>query len=248
MSASPIQNLRQWVRHDPHPLARKIFFTAKAIRNWDFPAPKYIYGPLYFTFQSVSNIYQNILRVFLWTPMFKSQLASAGKGLYLYDGGPPCTVGPLKFVIGDNCRINSKVTVSGRAHGKTTPEFILGNNIDLGWMTTIAVGNRIEFGDNVRLAGQCFLAGYPGHPLNPTDRANGLPETDDQAGDIILENDVWLGTGVSVMAGVTIGHGTVVGAGSVVTKDLPPMVLAAGNPARVIRSLDENHELIKGAA
>ncbi len=48
---------------------------------------------------------------------------------------------------------------------------------------------------------------------------------------------MWLATWVTVTAGVTIGAGTVVAAGSVVTKDLPPGVLAAGIPARVVRAL-----------
>ena len=67
----------------------------------------------------------------------------------------------------------------------------------------------------------------------------GLPETDEQVGDIIIEKDVWLATGVSVMAGVRIGQGTIVAAGSVVTQDLPSMVLAGGIPAKVIRKLSE---------
>ena len=64
-----------------------------------------------------------------------------------------------------------------------------------------------------------------------------MPELDSQCGDIVLEDDVWLATNVSVSAGVTIGRGTIVAAGSVVTKDLPAFVLAGGVPARVIRSL-----------
>ncbi len=48
---------------------------------------------------------------------------------------------------------------------------------------------------------------------------------------------MWLGGGVIVCPGVTIGRDTVVGAGAVVTKNLPPGVLAVGNPARVIRAL-----------
>lgn len=66
-----------------------------------------------------------------------------------------------------------------------------------------------------------------------------MPETDDQVGDIILEDDVWLATGVTVLAGVTIGEGTIVGANSTVTGDLPPMSIAAGSPAKVVRRLDE---------
>jgi maltose O-acetyltransferase len=53
----------------------------------------------------------------------------------------------------------------------------------------------------------------------------------------VIEANVWLGGGVIVLPGVTIGENTVVGAGSIVTRDLPPNVVAAGNPARVVRSL-----------
>jgi len=52
--------------------------------------------------------------------------------------------------------------------------------------------------------------------------------------DIIIGNDVWLGTRVVVTAGVTIGDGCIVGAGAVVTKDLPPDSIAVGVPAKVV--------------
>ncbi len=53
--------------------------------------------------------------------------------------------------------------------------------------------------------------------------------------DVIIGNDVWLGTHVTVTPGVTIGDGCVVGAGAVVTNDLPPNMVCAGVPARVLR-------------
>jgi maltose O-acetyltransferase len=50
---------------------------------------------------------------------------------------------------------------------------------------------------------------------------------------------VWLGGSVVICPGVTIGRGSVVGAGSVVTKDVPSGVVVAGNPARIVRTIDK---------
>ncbi|MDE6177216.1 MAG: sugar O-acetyltransferase, partial [Paramuribaculum sp.] len=51
--------------------------------------------------------------------------------------------------------------------------------------------------------------------------------------------DVWIGGQCVILPGVTIGRGAVIGAGSVVTKDIPPMTVAAGNPCRPIRLITE---------
>ena len=54
-------------------------------------------------------------------------------------------------------------------------------------------------------------------------------------GDIIVENDVWIGATSTIMSGVKISNGAVVGGGSVVTKDVPPYAIVAGNPAKVVK-------------
>ena len=60
----------------------------------------------------------------------------------------------------------------------------------------------------------------------------------DRVAPVVIERGAWLGQNVVVMPGVTIGAGTVIGANSVVTRDIPPRVVAAGTPARVLRELD----------
>lgn len=56
---------------------------------------------------------------------------------------------------------------------------------------------------------------------------------------ITIGDDCWLGGSVIVLPGVTIGDNVIVGAGSIVTKDLPSNTVVAGNPARVIRKLED---------
>ena len=54
---------------------------------------------------------------------------------------------------------------------------------------------------------------------------------------------MWIGANAVICGGVTIGEGSVIGAGSVVTKDISPMVVAAGNPCRVIREVREDDKI-----
>ncbi|MFC5906461.1 sugar O-acetyltransferase [Streptacidiphilus monticola] len=92
----------------------------------------------------------------------------------------------------------------------------------------ITIGTDVQIGPNVQLL-------TPFHPLEPGLRRDKW----EAAKPITIGDNVWLGGGVIVLPGVTIGENTVVGAGAVVTRDLPPNVVAVGNPARVVRSLDE---------
>lgn len=92
----------------------------------------------------------------------------------------------------------------------------------------VTIGDRVLFGPAVQL-----LAAT--HPLEAELRAQGL----EYAEPIAIGDDAWLGGGAIVLPGVTIGDRAVVGAGSVVTRDVPADVVVAGNPARVIRSLEE---------
>jgi len=240
MSATPATgpSFRQWVKAGRHPAARWIYRAAKATRSFQVPVLPGLHGLCYHGYRTVQAFVANVSRALWWTPLFRSRLVKGGgKGLYLY-GGMPLVIGPVSISVGKGCRISGQTTFSGRSAGAVQPHLSVGDNVDIGWQTTIAVGRRVEIGDNVRIAGRAFLAGYPGHPLDPAARALGLPDTEDQVGDVILERDVWLATGVTVTAGVRIGEGTIVAAGSVVTRDLPSFVLAGGVPARILRPLD----------
>ncbi len=231
-----LQHLKQWVKQSNHPMAatiKKGFFAMKSI---EVPAFSIIYVPVRVVYQTLMTSLSSLNRILFWTPMFKTQLSKVGKRLYLF-GGMPLVQGTLSIEIGDDCRVSGQTTFSGRWAGHITPELIIGNNVDISWQTTIAVGTKVQLGNNVRIAGKGFLAGYPGHPIEAKARAQGLPELDSQVGDIILEDDVWLASSVTVMKGVTIGQGTIVAAGSVVTHSLPSGVIAGGVPAKVISKI-----------
>ncbi len=90
----------------------------------------------------------------------------------------------------------------------------------------ITIGDDVQMGPHVQLL-------TPTHPVDAELRRAKW----EAAKPISIGDNVWLGGGVVVCPGVSIGANTVVGAGAVVTRDLPPNVVAVGNPARVIREL-----------
>jgi acetyltransferase-like isoleucine patch superfamily enzyme len=92
------------------------------------------------------------------------------------------------------------------------------------------IGNRVAVGANTVICDTDF------HPLSPQRRQH-EPDAGATA-PIVIEDDVFIGMQCLVLKGVTIGQGSAIGAGSLVTRDIPAGVVAAGNPARVIRTLD----------
>lgn len=218
-------------------LMQVFYKIAKTILTFSIPPIKIIHLPLHILFSSLSGAIFSMIRIFYWKPVFMLQIKNSPRRMHYSGIGLPFRMGPLNITMGDDCRIASRIALIGRSASQKCPELIIGDNVGIGWRTGIYVGRKIIIGNNVRIAGEGSLSGYAGHPLDATARARGEADLHDQAKDIILEDDVWLGRGVVVNAGVTIGKGTIVGASSVVTKDLPPNVLAGGIPARVIRTL-----------
>ena len=118
-------------------------------------------------------------------------------------------------------------------------ELIRGGNIVIGQRTHIQSGcnltaalRDIRIGDDVQIAPRCAFYPYQ-HGFSDLDIPMAKQPITSK-GDIVIENDVWLGVGVIVMDGVTIGRGAIVGAGSVVTRSIPAFAIAAGAPAKVI--------------
>lgn len=96
--------------------------------------------------------------------------------------------------------------------------------------TTIGAFRSIRLGKGVRCGANTLITDSDWHPGDPR---SGAPRP------VVIGDNVWLGAHSIVMKGVTIGAGSVIGAGSIVTKDIPAGVIAAGNPCRVIRKIDE---------
>ena len=95
--------------------------------------------------------------------------------------------------------------------------------------TDIYVGDKVMFAPNVTVA-------TAGHPIDPELRYQAMQYNIP----VHIGENVWIGANSVVLPGVTIGDNSVIGAGSVVTKDIPPNVVAVGNPCRVLREIGEH--------
>ncbi len=111
----------------------------------------------------------------------------------------------------------------------------------------IISANRIRIGDDVLIAWGCIVVDHDSHSLIWRERSgdvvdwfSGKKNWDHvPRGTIDIGDKAWIGANVVILKNVTIGEGAVVGAGSVVTRSVPAWTLAAGNPARVVRSLPD---------
>lgn len=124
-------------------------------------------------------------------------------------------------------------------------------NIEQGAMfhRSVRLGDRSGIGINAKIYGECHIGRcvMMGTDVTIITRQHRTDRTDvpmmDQGFEperpVVIGDDVWIGDRVTILPGVTVGNGCIIGAGAVVTRDLPPMSVAAGVPARVIRTRDE---------
>ena len=94
---------------------------------------------------------------------------------------------------------------------------------------------KIKIGDNCMLAPNVAIY-TAGHPVHPVSRNSAY----EYGKEVTIGDNVWLGGNTVVCPGVHIGNNVVIGAGSIVTKDIPDMVVAVGNPCRVIKKISDN--------
>jgi len=107
----------------------------------------------------------------------------------------------------------------------------VGRNVFINQNCTMYDLGGIDIADDVMIGPNVSII-TSGHPIEPLQRRAGVT-----AAPIVIERNVWIAAGVTIIGGVTVGENSVVAAGSVVTQDVPPNTLVGGNPARVIRSI-----------
>ena len=129
-------------------------------------------------------------------------------------------------------RVDGKVTIEPPFYCDYGSNVFVGKDLFMNFGCVILDCAEVHIGDSV-LCGPNVQIYTATHPLDAKERASGI----ESAKPIKIGNRVWLGGGAIICPGVTIGDDAVIGAGSVVTKSIPPKVLAAGNPCRIIKEI-----------
>ena len=113
----------------------------------------------------------------------------------------------------------------------------IGRNVFVNQNCTFYDLGGLDIADDVMIGPNVSII-TSGHPVEPSRR-----RAFTIAKPIVIERNVWIAAGATIIGGVTVGENSVVAAGSVVTKNVPPNTLVGGNPARVIRSIaDRGHD------
>ncbi len=128
-----------------------------------------------------------------------------------------------------------------------------GGNIRIGEWSYVGESSRIwsqssvSIGNNVLISHLVDIHDTDSHPIDFRERRDDArrilggskyEQGSTQIASVIIEDDVWIGFKASILKGVRIGAGAIIAAGSIVTKDVPNMCVVAGQPARVIRTLE----------
>ncbi len=155
-----------------------------------------------------------------------------------------------KLSLGDEKRMNELLPLMFAQVGEGTyiqPPFYAnwgGHNVHIGekvyanFNLTLVDDGHIYIGDRVMIAPNVTIITAT-HPISPRLREDALQYNVD----VHIGRNVWIGAGAIILPGVTIGENSVIGAGSVVTRDIPPNVVAVGNPCRVMREISERDEI-----
>lgn len=148
-----------------------------------------------------------------------------------------------KILIGDDSLVMGNMYVTPNGSIETGDHFYLGQNSMIGSETSIKIGRCVIISNDVRIYDN------NNHPTSPKARENmslnGFSNDNwswhhAASAPVVIGDNVWIGQYSTILKGVTIGKGSIVATRAVVTKDVPPYTIVAGNPAKVVKQIEED--------
>jgi acetyltransferase-like isoleucine patch superfamily enzyme len=229
-------NLLQWIKRRQTPVQRSLYVALKWISGAQFPTIPGVHHLLGAERRVRRTLLSRLWMKIYHEPLLKLACVRCGEGLEIYEGMPKL-MGTLRIYLGTNVRLAGNQTwlAAGDAYPK---DLHVGDDSYLGYGVVVSVGNEVRVGSHVLVSDGVRFSGADGHPTDALARARnelGGPET---IGPIVVEDYAWIGAHALILKNVCVGRGAIVAAGAVVTKDVPPLTIVGGNPAKVLRHLE----------
>ena len=170
------------------------------------------------------------------TARSKGVVKEFGKGSLIAPGVKLYT--PQYISIGNNSSIMSHCIIETCPINEDKPHLLIGENVSLGEYSHITCANKVTIGNGV-LTGRFVLITDNSHGNNTKEVADIAPLAREihSNGPVYIGENVWIGDKVTILPNVTIGKGCIIAANAVVTKDIPEYSVAAGVPAKVIKTI-----------
>jgi acetyltransferase-like isoleucine patch superfamily enzyme len=232
-----LQNFLLGIRRGDKWYQRALYRTAKGARNFRLPFARF-FGAIFFNERRARlTAWRRFKQFFYYEPMFRYRCERVGRGLYI-ELNMPLILGYGTVRVGDYCRISGNVNFVVSYKVNPNPTIEIGNDVYIGYRSVFSCAEKITVGSRVLMAEGVHIYDNNNHPLDPAARATNQPVEPSGIGPVVIEDDVWLGSDCAVLRGVTIGRGSVVATHAVVTRDVPPMTVVAGNPAREVKKIE----------
>ena len=144
---------------------------------------------------------------------------------------------PHKIKIGNRSNFDRGVSlILSKTDENHETDFLIeiGDQVYINKYTIIDATTSIKIGSNTMIGPHCYITDHD-HDFKNKAIDSKIGELPISGKVTTIENNVWIGSGVTILKGVTIGENSIIGAGSVVTKSIPKNVVAVGNPCRIIK-------------
>ena len=225
-------NYRKRIKEGNTPVFAALKKAHSIVRSASFPAPRMLYGPIFFLADTLHKALIFMYRQFWVIPRYKMLMTEHGRNL---TAGifAPFVRGQGRVHVGDRVKF----------YGKT--DFIFGSITDqvpelhIGDRTTIGHGVMFDVSSTLVIGRKCLVARFVtfqdcnGHHVDSGRRWNNDPLTTKQVRPITIGDNVWIGTSAYILPGTHIGSGSVIGAGAVVKGTIPENSLVMAPPPAV---------------
>ena len=192
------------------------------------------------------------LGIFLRSKLYPLILGKCGRGVIF--GSNMVLRHPKKISIGDNAIIDDNVMIDAKGLDNAgiilENEVFVGRNsilsckggniilrerVNIGFNCEVYSSSKVEIGADTLLAAYTYIVGGGSYNLDRKDIPISKQPDFEGKGGIFIEQGTWIGAHCVILDGVRVGTGSVIAAGAVVNKEIPPMSIAAGIPAKVIK-------------